>query len=610
MTDLFLSFAEEDQGPAEWLERQLQRRGYSTFCYAGNRSAGSSVSKNVADAIRQSKCCMVFVSPDALESRWVLDETTFARSRRVPLLPLLLGLSRAHVIGSESPLELLIADSDLLPLTGRWEQDGKYIIRGLKRLGIEPSVEPQGFPEPNDSFFLKKVIEIALSKSEARDKHGTPRPRVGAALVADGVLIDYKARTKHGEHAEQLLIETARLIPQNATLYTTLEPCSKAHGKRGSCSDLIRNEPKIRRVVIGGLDPNPEMRGRGVSALLERQKEVVLASPEIHLEARNANAEYVEFFINAAKKTRDRVLVAVPGFKDMPFFAELMRAILVELAATHKLDGVAVVSRRDNDVHEQHEFLRSIEEHPSDYQALIVFPAPPIEELRAHLRDMPVRLRKPLVFLDLDPFKKEGEEGDTSRYPDMTYFVASDSGAVTAATFLQKILPPPTEDPQILVLTSNDVKPERGSQFSQLMTQAGYTVQQIPCDNLYRRDGRTAAQKALHKAAEAGVEVAAIYAITDELAIGAAEVLLDYQTKTDVFPMVLGFDGLREMKLRMEVGPIRLATLAQNVEQIARTAVAAIIFELYRQGKAPSVRTEHPVELCVPESLSSYVAAS
>ena len=95
-----------------------------------------------------------------------------------------------------------------------------------------------------------------------------PNPLVGAVLVHQGKIIGEGWHRKAGEpHAEVNAIVSVADKTQlsESTLYVNLEPC--AHfGKTPPCVHIIK-EYKIPRVVIGSLDPNPKVAGKGIQAL-------------------------------------------------------------------------------------------------------------------------------------------------------------------------------------------------------------------------------------------------------------------------------------------------------------------------------------------------------
>jgi diaminohydroxyphosphoribosylaminopyrimidine deaminase/5-amino-6-(5-phosphoribosylamino)uracil reductase len=103
-----------------------------------------------------------------------------------------------------------------------------------------------------------------------------PNPMVGAVLVGyiDGqetILGEGWHRQYGGAHAEpNCLLNAEENHPEgidykHCTLYVSLEPCSH-YGKTPPCAELIIRKG-IGRVVIGCLDPNPMVAGRGVRML-------------------------------------------------------------------------------------------------------------------------------------------------------------------------------------------------------------------------------------------------------------------------------------------------------------------------------------------------------
>ena len=97
------------------------------------------------------------------------------------------------------------------------------------------------------------------------------RPLVGAVVVKDGKVL---AKAHRGEspksHAEFIALEE-KLKDETiaeATVYTTLEPCTKRNPPKISCAQRFVDR-KVARVYIGMLDPNPDIRGLGEQLLSE-----------------------------------------------------------------------------------------------------------------------------------------------------------------------------------------------------------------------------------------------------------------------------------------------------------------------------------------------------
>ena len=104
-----------------------------------------------------------------------------------------------------------------------------------------------------------------------------PNPSVGCVIVWQGQLIGEGFTSAYGgAHAEVNAIRAVadKSLLSQATLYVTLEPC--AHfGKTPPCADLIVKHA-IPNVVVGCLDTNVEVAGKGVQRLLAAGCDVVV----------------------------------------------------------------------------------------------------------------------------------------------------------------------------------------------------------------------------------------------------------------------------------------------------------------------------------------------
>jgi pyrimidine deaminase RibD-like protein len=125
----------------------------------------------------------------------------------------------------------------------------------------------------------RKLMKLAIAELEKCKPPDPVRvPKVGAVIAIDDEMI---AAAHRGEehHAEKLALEQikpGRNLTQ-ATVYTTLEPCThRVRTKPGeSCAErLIRMA--VKKVVIGILDPNQGVCGKGLLQLQQAKIEVEL----------------------------------------------------------------------------------------------------------------------------------------------------------------------------------------------------------------------------------------------------------------------------------------------------------------------------------------------
>ena len=138
--------------------------------------------------------------------------------------------------------------------------------------------------------FMKRCLELA--------KNGLglvyPNPMVGSVIVHNGVIIGEGWHQKAGApHAEVNAIDSVKdkSLLSESTLYVNLEPCSH-YGKTPPCADLIISHA-IKKVVIGAVDTNSKVGGKGIKRLKDHGVEVVVSVLEE--EARELNKRFFTF---------------------------------------------------------------------------------------------------------------------------------------------------------------------------------------------------------------------------------------------------------------------------------------------------------------------------
>jgi diaminohydroxyphosphoribosylaminopyrimidine deaminase/5-amino-6-(5-phosphoribosylamino)uracil reductase len=134
-----------------------------------------------------------------------------------------------------------------------------------------------------DLLWMRRAIRLAKRGFPA------PNPHVGAMIVKDGALVGEGFHPYKGApHAEVYALQQAGERARGATLYVTLEPCCH-YSFTPPCTNAVR-DAGIARVVVGMLDPNPEVNGKGIEQLREAGIQVELLSPNIPAEAKLIDA--------------------------------------------------------------------------------------------------------------------------------------------------------------------------------------------------------------------------------------------------------------------------------------------------------------------------------
>ena len=125
------------------------------------------------------------------------------------------------------------------------------------------SQEPLG-PAARDQDLA--AMRRALSLAASVRTRTSPNPWVGALVVTpQGETFEGATAPPGGAHAEVVALRSAGTRAQGATLYTTLEPCAH-HGRTPPCTKAVVASG-VSRVVVGVLDPDPQVSGRGVDEL-------------------------------------------------------------------------------------------------------------------------------------------------------------------------------------------------------------------------------------------------------------------------------------------------------------------------------------------------------
>ena len=115
----------------------------------------------------------------------------------------------------------------------------------------------------DDSHWMRRAIRLAMNGRGRVE----PNPMVGCVIVKNGRVIGEGYHQQFGgPHAEPNALAACTESPEGASAYVTLEPCCHTDKKTPPCVPKLIGA-KVGRVVIGCLDPNPQVNGQGAGQL-------------------------------------------------------------------------------------------------------------------------------------------------------------------------------------------------------------------------------------------------------------------------------------------------------------------------------------------------------
>lgn len=157
-----------------------------------------------------------------------------------------------------------------------------------------------------DTLYLQLCLSIATRG------WGTTltNPLVGAVVVNSGRIVGRGFHRKLGEaHAEMIALIDAGTRARGATLYVSLEPCC-CTGRTPPCVPAIIRAG-IKRVVIGAIDPNPQVNGQGIEQLRAHGLDVQVGV--LSQQAHDLNRAYRTWILHKKPRTILKIAVSANG---------------------------------------------------------------------------------------------------------------------------------------------------------------------------------------------------------------------------------------------------------------------------------------------------------
>jgi diaminohydroxyphosphoribosylaminopyrimidine deaminase/5-amino-6-(5-phosphoribosylamino)uracil reductase len=135
--------------------------------------------------------------------------------------------------------------------------------------------------------WMQRAIALAMTGRGRVE----PNPMVGCVLVReDAVIGEGRHEYFGGPHAEPNALASCKQSPKGATAYVTLEPCCHTNKKTPPCVPRLV-AAGISRVVVGCLDVNTDVSGKGVAQL--REAGIAVDVGMLEAECKQLNAAYM-----------------------------------------------------------------------------------------------------------------------------------------------------------------------------------------------------------------------------------------------------------------------------------------------------------------------------
>jgi pyrimidine deaminase RibD-like protein len=167
------------------------------------------------------------------------------------------------------------------------------VTPALKPSAVTPAASNASGFTPEDWEFARLAIDEA--RQSVPEDRSRPHPKVGAVVVGGGKVLAAAHRGEFpGNHAEYITLERklADTSLVDTTVYTTLEPCTERNHPKVPCAQRLV-ERKVKRVVIGMLDPNPAIRGRGQQILRDANIITDLFPHDLMSQVEELNRDFV-----------------------------------------------------------------------------------------------------------------------------------------------------------------------------------------------------------------------------------------------------------------------------------------------------------------------------
>jgi tetratricopeptide (TPR) repeat protein len=271
VSDVFLSYVQQDSAVAEEIALGLRRLGFTAWYYERDSLPGTPWLTQVGTAIEQAGAVLLLISRHSLDSKQVTSEIDYARSKDKPFVPLRFGVSHQDIEQQQRQWAFALGTivTIAIPEDGPTQRFFARLAQGLENLGVRPSEGQR--PVTDD---LEERLAQARQMLDDPERRGAAEQaflQVTAAYPMSArafrTLGEFYSRSFRFRNAVTAYEKAAELEPGSALICWEL---GLAYHREGLMSSAAAS---LRRSVDIGLDPGRERHAR---TLLKRLESVVL----------------------------------------------------------------------------------------------------------------------------------------------------------------------------------------------------------------------------------------------------------------------------------------------------------------------------------------------
>jgi hypothetical protein len=189
MNDLFISHVEEDRLLALEVARGVEAAGFTTWYYERDSDGGASYLVQTREAVVNAQAVLLIVSVNSVGSAQVSREIVRAHESNKPIVPLLHGISDAEYKRRQPEWEEAMGAATSLEIPdGVVESILPRVLRGLKKMGIEPKAPAAGTGKPGSEDALSTRTTQPSTFAAAGAKRLSPRIVICGILSVVGLI--------------------------------------------------------------------------------------------------------------------------------------------------------------------------------------------------------------------------------------------------------------------------------------------------------------------------------------------------------------------------------------------------------------------------------------